>query len=126
VGCPSPYLGLPHMLTGTGGGQFSTARFLADVFVGSLVMAGIWFILLGRWIWSGGPGVNSKLLATHGSVMIIGAVLVIYGIYALRAAIYSAKTGGGLLSGFGLLPLSMGLLAIGVALTAIIIARRSF
>lgn len=53
----------------------------------------------------------------------MAALLVAYGIFALRAGARSAAHGGGLLSGFGLIPLGMGII-LGIIAIATLIAIR--
>ena len=49
------------------------------------------------------------------ALFLMAALLIAYGIFALRAAERSAAHGGGLLGGFGILPLGLGIVGACVA-----------
>ena len=75
-----------------------------------LLMVGpFWGIVLGVRLWRSGVEVFTALRRTHWAFLVIDGLLAAYGIFALRAAERSAAQGGGLLGGFGLLPLGLGI-----------------
>ncbi len=73
-------------------------------------MAGpVWWIVLGFRLWQPRPGTFVALRRTHYAYLLVDALLIWYGITALQAAERSAARGGGLLGGFGLLPIGLGI-----------------
>jgi hypothetical protein len=70
--------------------------------------AAAWFGWLGARLWSLDPGVVRRARATYRISLVLGALLIVYGAMALRAAARSADTGGGLLGTFGLVPIVAG------------------
>lgn len=59
-------------------------------------------------MWRGDPTVIQPLRRTHYVFLAIDAVMIVYGLLALKAAEESAKRGGGLLGGFGIIPIAIG------------------
>ena len=81
----------------------------AGILAPILMVGPIWGIVLGVRLWRSGSDVFAALRRTHWTFLVIDGLLVAYGIFALRAAERSAAQGGGLLGGFGLLPLGLGI-----------------
>ena len=82
---------------------------LAGGIAAPLLMAGpVWAVVLGVRMWKRHPNVGRALRRTHAVFLIIDALLIWYGVWALRAGAESAARGGGLLSGFGLIPIGLG------------------
>ena len=75
-----------------------------------LALAPLWMIYLGIRLWAPNDRIVAMLRTTHRISLGIAALLVLYGVSALRAAERSAAHGGGLLGAFGLLPLGLGIL----------------
>lgn len=87
-----------------------------------LMVGPIWGIVLGVRLWRPRDQVFAAVRRTHWAFLLIDVLLVAYGIFALRAAERSAAHGGGLLGGFGLLPLGLGIVMAcfsGVTLVAV-------
>jgi hypothetical protein len=82
---------------------------LAGGLVAPLLLAGpVWGAVLGVGMWQRRPGVGRTLRRTHGVYLVVDALLIAYGVWALRAAAESAARGGGLLGGIGLIPIVIG------------------
>jgi hypothetical protein len=82
---------------------------LAGALAAPLLLAGpVWAVVLGVRMWKPQPGVGRALRRTHTVFLIIDALLIGYGVWALRAAAESAARGGGMLGGFGLIPIVLG------------------
>ena len=73
-----------------------------------MLIGPVWAILLARRLWRRDPTVIRALRRTHAVFLAIDALLIWYGIWMLRAAEESAKRGGGLLGGLGLIPILLG------------------
>ena len=92
---------------------------LAGGLVAPLLLAGpVWAVVLGVRMWKRQPSVGRALRRTHAVFLAIDALLICYGVWALRAAAESAARGGGLLGGFGLIPIVLGS---GLALVSVIV-----
>lgn len=65
------------------------------------------------------------LQLTHWSLVVLEALLIVYGIYALKGAHASAAAGGGLLGAFGLFPIGIGLLSGIGSITTIVVLRNA-
>jgi hypothetical protein len=78
-----------------------------------LVAGSLWLIVLGFRCWRPTGSLCFVLRVTHVITLSVGCLLCIYGVFALEAAARSDAAGGGLLGGFGLLPLGLGI-ALGV------------
>jgi hypothetical protein len=89
-----------------------------------LVFGPLWMIVLGFRIWTPSAQAIAALRRTHRVSLAFAALLVTYGIFALRAAERSAASGGGLLGGFGLVPLSAGVVLGAVAVPSLVLAGR--
>jgi len=83
----------------------------------------IWGIVLGVRLWRSGSDVFAALRRTHWTYLVIDGLLVAYGLFALRAAERSAAQGGGLLGGFGLLPLGLGIVMACFSGVTLVMAR---
>lgn len=68
----------------------------------------VWAILLARRMWRRDPTVVRSLRRTHYVFLGIDALMIAYGIVMLKAAEESAKRGGGLLGGLGIIPIALG------------------
>jgi hypothetical protein len=64
-----------------------------------------------------------RLQRTHGALLVLEGLLIVYGLFALESARASAAAGGGLLGAFGLIPIGMGLLAGIGSLATIVLCR---
>ena len=73
-----------------------------------LLIGPVWSIRLGLRMWRREPGVVRTLRRTHYTFLVVDGLLIWWGFAALRAAEESAKRGGGLLGGFGLIPIGVG------------------
>ena len=79
------------------------------VFAFPLFLIGpVWAIMLARRMWRSDPTVIQPLRRTHYVFLAIDAVMIAYGLLALKAAEESARRGGGLLGGFGIIPIAIG------------------
>ena len=95
----------------------------AGILAPILMVGPIWGIVLGVRLWRSGSDVFAALRRTHWTFLVIEGLLVAYGIFALRAAERSAAQGGGLLGGFGLLPLGLGIVMACFSGVTLVIAR---
>jgi len=68
----------------------------------------VWAIMLARRIWRGDATVLRPLRHTHFVFLAIDALMIAYGFWMLKAAEESARRGGGLLGGLGLIPILLG------------------
>src|SRR5262245_31162660 len=93
----------PHLKASAAWENVAMVATLAFVQCGPLVALGIWLLSLARAIWRGDPGVRRRLLRTHGLLLVLGLAGVCLGIAELQAAAESARRGGGLLGGIGLI-----------------------
>jgi hypothetical protein len=84
----------------------------------------VWSILLARRLWRRDPTVIRALRRTHAVFLAIDALLIWYGIWMLKAAEESARRGGGLLGGLGVIPIGLGVfLALFSAVTLLFTSR---
>lgn len=82
---------------------------LAGGIAAPLLLAGpVWAVVLGVRMWKRQPNAGRALRRTHAAFLAIDALLIWYGLWALRAGAASAARGGGLLSGFGIIPIALG------------------
>jgi len=95
----------------------------AGILAPILLVGPIWGIVLGVRLWRSGSDVFAALRRTHWTFLVIDGLLVAYGIFALRAAERSAAQGGGLLGGFGLLPLGLGIVMACFSGVTLVMAR---
>jgi len=97
-----------------------SASFLAPVFL----IGPIWSIMLARRLWRREADVVRPLRRTHVVFLAIDAVLIWYGVWMLKAAEESARRGGGLLGGLGLIPIVIGVfLAVFSTITLLLTLR---
>ena len=85
----------------------------ANLFLGFLTIpivlpAQIWLFSLGIRLWRPDARIQATLRLTHLVLAPFAIFLLVYGVYALRAATRSAADGGGLLGSFGLVPITLG------------------
>jgi len=83
---------------------------------------GVWMLVLARWLWNGHARLRSALLVTHGLLLLVGSLFVVFGLLAVAAAERSTARGGGLMSPLALLPFLYGLPLVLFALCSILIA----
>ena len=87
-------------------------------------MAGpVWGIVLGFRLWKPRPDLFVALRRTHYAYLLVDALLIWYGVFALQAAERSAARGGGLLGGFGLIPLGLGIGLACFSLVTLVLTR---
>ena len=98
----------PHLKASTLWENLAIVMTLALAQCGPLAALGIWLLSLGRAVWRGDPGLRRRLLRAHGLLLVLGLAAVYVGIADLQAAAESARRGGGLLGGIGLIPLVLG------------------
>ena len=88
----------------------------------------IWVAVLGRRLWIGETGALVTARRTHYGLLAFGALLVAWGLALLKAAEASAARGGGLLGGFGLIPIAfggvIGLASLGLLPWIVALSRR--
>ena len=104
-----PLLGLAHV--GVAILLLPTALFLGVISMLIVIPGLIWLALLGISLCRPNTRVAVLLRTTHLVLAPFAVVLLAYGFFALRAAERSAEDGGGLLGGFGWIPIAMGVLA---------------
>jgi hypothetical protein len=69
----------------------------------------IWLCILGTQLWHGpSPRVLTWVHITHLCSLLVAALLLVMGVFALSAAQRSAAHGGGLLGAWGYLPIAVG------------------
>jgi hypothetical protein len=83
---------------------------------------GVWMLVLARWLWNGHARLRNALFVTHGVLLVVGSLFVVFGVLALAAAERSTTRGGGLMSPLAFLPLLWGLPLVLFALCSIMIA----
>ena len=76
-----------------------------------LLAVPLWFVTLGIWLFRPSLLLRSVLRSTHIVAAPFAVWFCAYGVFALRAAVKSAEGGGGLLGGFGFIPIIVGLLS---------------
>lgn len=122
----STLLVLPHMSTGT------IWTNLPLVMMGTMMYAllpaslGIWMGILGRGLWSPGTRLRTRLLWTHGVLLLCGSLAVVGGIQAVEAANLSSARGGGLLSPYAWVPVLFGVPVVVLASCTLSIALAAF
>lgn len=115
-------LGVAHVLTGAL--LLPCAAFFGLIAAPILALGPLWIIYLGARLWKPNDRLLATLRTTHSVTLVIATLMVAYGIFALRAAERSAAAGGGLLGGFGFLPIALGILVGGVAGLSLLLVRR--
>ena len=83
------------------------AIFLSSYF---FIAVGIWLIILGVGFFRNRASVLSEAAAAHKFLCILSVLLSLYGIWALYMGNVSSQAGGGIMSAYGLIPLSAGIL----------------
>jgi len=118
---------LPRLSSGPASAHLPGVLVLAAMYVLPLGLLGVWMIVLGWWAWTLRPGLRRALLATHGVLLVPGALAVAAGFSAIRAAERSAARGGGLLGPVAAIPLLFGcpVLVLAVCSIAAALASRS-
>ena len=88
-----------------------------------LALGPLWIVTLGVLLWR--PSVRVLILTrrTHLIGAIVAALLCVHGILALRAAARSAAEGGGLLGGYGIIPVAYGFLLGTISIVSLVLAR---
>ena len=110
-------LGLAHLLI-----AIMAAPITVYVF---LLVVPAWAVWLGIRMRRGDRGVTHAVRRTHYALLLVALLLISYGVVALRAAEESARSGGGLLGGFGMIPIAIGVsLALFSILTLVLTNRR--
>ena len=115
-------LGIAHILIAII--LLPSALFIGFFTVPVIVPGLIWLAVLGIRLWRPNGSVRTALRVTHTVLVPISILLVLYGWFCVNAARRSAEAGGGLLGGFGLIPIAMGILA-GVLSAVSLYAVRS-
>ena len=94
-------------------------------FISALVVmpALVWLAVLGVWLWRPSIRLRMLLKGTHLLLTPFWILLIVYGGFALGAAQRSAEAGGGLLGGFGFIPIVMGLLTGSVSIVSLYASR---
>jgi hypothetical protein len=90
-----------------------------------LLPGSLWLIVLGYRLWRPSERVALLLRRTHLATAALAVLLVVYGHLMLEGARRSAAAGGGLLGGFGLLPLALGLLLAATSGASLLLAWRA-
>jgi hypothetical protein len=81
---------------------------LSGLFAPIILIGPVWSMLLARRMWRREPAAIRPLRRTHFVFLAIDAILIWYGVWMLRAAEESARRGGGLLGGLGVIPIAIG------------------
>ena len=102
-------LGAAHITAAIG--LLFVSTFLGCFSLPVVIPALIWLAILGFRLWRPNTRLRNELRYTHLVLAPLAILLVVYGLFALRAAQRSAEAGGGLLGAVGLIPIAMGLLA---------------
>jgi hypothetical protein len=83
---------------------------------------GVWMLILARWLWNGHARLRSALFVTHGLLLLVGSLFIVFGFLAVAAAERSTARGGGLMSPVAFLPFLYGLPLVSFALWSILVA----
>ena len=98
--------------------------FFGIVLAPILVAGPVWLCILGSQLWdSSDPGLCLRLRITHALSLVFAALLCASGVWALQAGERSAAHGGGLLSAWGLIPLSIGCLLSLLSVSTLLLVR---
>jgi hypothetical protein len=98
-----------------------SASFLAPIFL----IGPIWSIMLARRLWRRDATAIRALRRTHAIFLVIDAVLIWYGFWMLKAAEESARRGGGLLGGIGVIPIAIGVFLALFSVLTLLLTWRS-
>lgn len=90
-----------------------------------LLIGVAWLFAVGVRLIVGSPGAASQARRTAIFAAPVAVLIGAYGLFALRAAARSADEGGGLLGGFGLIPLLLALLLLALTALTPLLTRRS-
>jgi hypothetical protein len=100
-------LAVVHMIVGLLLLPFS---FIFGLLFAPFLAAGpLWLVILGVRLWAPTPWIEGLVRRTHWVGVGLAGLLCAHGILALQAAERSAAKGGGLLGGYGLFPLGIGI-----------------
>jgi len=113
-------LGAAHITAAIG--LLFVSTFLGCFSLPVIVPALIWLAILGFRLWRPNTRLRTMLRYTHLVLAPLAILLVVYGLFALRAAQRSAEAGGGLLGAVGLIPIVTGLLAGSVSLVSLYVS----
>jgi hypothetical protein len=83
---------------------------------------GVWMLVLARWLWNGHARLRRALFVTHGLLLLVGSLFIVFGFLAVASAERSTARGGGLMSPVAFLPVLYGLPLVLFALCSILIA----
>jgi hypothetical protein len=84
----------------------------------------VWLCVLGSQLWQNSdPRLYSRIRITHAISLFFATLLAASGLWALRAGAESAAHGGGLLSAWGWIPLTMGGVLGMLSLTTLLTVR---
>ena len=114
-------LGVAHIVIGVL--LLPCAAFFGFMVAPVLALGPLWIAVLGFRLWNANDRVLSALRKTHTASVVMAVLMITYGFLALRAAERSAATGGGLLGGFGILPIGFGILLGSLAGLSLFLAR---
>jgi hypothetical protein len=100
------------------------ATFFGLVLAPILAVGPVWLCILGSQLWEGSdPRLYTRVRITHAVSLLFATLLCISGLWALQAGERSAAHGGGLLSAWGLIPLSLGCLLGMLAMLTLLLVR---
>jgi hypothetical protein len=100
------------------------ATFFGLVLAPILAAGPVWLCILGLQLWDGSdPRLYTRVRITHAVSLCFSVLLCASGLWALQAGERSAAHGGGLLSAWGLIPLSFGCLLAVLALLTLLLVR---
>ena len=119
---PFRILGVVHVIVGLL--LLPLTLFFGLLLAPVLLPGPVWIVMLGFRLWRPSARVGVLLRRTHCVGITIAALLCVYGVFALQAAERSAAAGGGLMGGFGLIPLGLGALLGVTAVPSLWLARR--
>ncbi len=118
---PFRILGVVHVIVGLL--LLPLTVFFGLLLVPILLPGPVWVAILGIRLWRPSARVGVLLRRTHLVGLTIACLLCAYGVLALQAAERSAAAGGGLLGGFGLIPLGLGAILGATAVTSLWLGR---
>ena len=99
---------------------------LFPITLAPIVLIGpVWSILLARRLWRREPDAIRALRRTHFVFLAIDAVLIWYGFWMLNAAEESARRGGGLLGGLGVIPIGFGVCLAVFSIVTLLVTSRA-